>query len=1856
MPYPASSSGDTLKKKKKRKKGASDLDPETKKLIAWLGAIGCPCLRFNMPTLGQKLDSIALPRENVDNRLGGTQMIGTARVFEGTFVKTSQAKNVRGRMTVASFVLGLLLALSSTELALGFAPGDAIEKCARIVHADVVALDQCLVFNRYGTALPDGMLFALRRDVVPAGGTQQPGQPLAAGKVNLASNKRPRPIVLRANEGDCLEICFTNLLGTVSSVITTKASVHVQGLELIHRLDDDGSWVGANDNGLASPATTPSSDCSPGESRTYRLFAREEGIYYLYSQGAPFGGANQIGNGLFGMVIVEPKGSTWYRSQVTAEVLEQARVKGVSGAFGHPLIDYDGLDQDGVPLLNMLKILPPRGNVPVYELCHTDLTAIITGPDAANNPNRWLFRSPGARPDDNPVYPRPWEPYRELAIMYHDVIGIPPPFNYGSISGTMANGKEAFAINYGSVAIGTEIWANRFSVGPAANAVDAKFEEFFLSSWVGGDPAIVVDVPANATAPITTGKPLDCSKVVTTGTAQTALVQQPKATVAFYPDDPSNVYHSYLNDRVKFRILHAGPTVPHVHHQHAHQWLRTPASSDSKLLDSQTITPGDAFTLEMIYGSGNRNLTPGDSIFHCHFYPHFAAGLWALWRVHDVFEAGTKLVRGTDSVERPAPGSRALPDGEIATGTPIPALVPMPTLPMAPVPAKIVITPVKVPAAGGLALPGYHAELAPDEEPGRNPGYPFFIPGIAGRRAPQPPLDFARDELTGQPLDGGLPRHVVLGGTPPYQKQTSFDFSRDNYLNQNGDPKGELLAQQLPEDGTPIERVAMRYHHTALHPTDLPDGSTGEFRTNGGVARPGAPYADPAVNPWNEYLRRRSREGKASDAEQAFLRREDVRDPGGPKRTAQYKAADIQLDVVFNKKGWHYPQQRIASLWGDVSDVLSGKRKPQPLIARANSGDLVEYWLTNLLPGYYEVDDFQVRTPTDIVGQHIHLVKFDVTSSDGAANGFNYQDGSYGPDEVTNRIQAINNAGGLFAFDRLNQNTLTPRATPFFGATGSGGQPWTGAQTTVQLWYADRLLDEKAARPVPRVGSQSADIAISPPEPRDRTLQSVFTHDHFSPSTHQQIGLYAALIIEPKDTSWSDSETGVRLGDRLAQAIAPGGPSTRDGGPTSWQALIVPDKVRHAAAGYREFVLEFQDSQLAYLSGSVTKLSPYTPYPGSTTPATYKGWTDAANAVVPPGTATTSSPSIITGGEPGGRTVNYHDEPIPYRLLPPSNPSDVNSTPDPFASDLAHAFRSISRKDNVVNRQPAGPIATGSPFLFPGPFTGAGPLDPYTPLLRAYENDRVQIRTLVGAHHEPHVFNLQGLMWQTEVDVANSGFRANQVMSISEHFEMNFTVPPATVDPAVANSGDPPSTDYLYQPSADIIGASDGAWGLLRAYRGTAPKLASLPANPPSTNPTRAQEIQDLLANVGNKRTVRKYTVVAVSVQQALGGNATGLVFNTRLGSVVSDPNALLYVRSTDLNPDNSLVDPNQAIEPLLLRANAGDLIEITLENHFDQNAAVFSTANSFPTAFKTSTGTTSTQVGLHPQLVGFDVNKSNGFNVGQNSIQTVSPQGTPAVYRWYAGELGQDGSGHLDPRPIEFGTIGLAPADPLFQHPHGLVGVLVIEPEGSKWSEKARTIAEIEPTRSLAGADALPPRRFREFVLVLQDQTINVQGPPAGPIQSTPNFAAINYRNEPMFQRYNHPAIFNPSNLDISQAFANSLFNPPSEPQTPILKAKAGEPIRFRLVHTGGSSYWAWNVQGHSWQRSPYQSRSAVLAHNPISEQTGSVGPMGPYDQADVLIDHAGGRFGVPGDYLYRVDTAGQTQTGQWGILRVHP
>ncbi len=46
-----------------------------------------------------------------------------------------------------------------------------------------------------------------------------------------------------------------------------------------------------------------------------------------------------------------------------------------------------------------------------------------------------------------------------------------------------------------------------------------------------------------------------------------------------------------------------------------------------------------------------------------------------------------------------------------------------------------------------------------------------------------------------------------------------------------------------------------------------------------------------------------------------------------------------------------------------------------------------------------------------------------------------------------------------------------------------------------------------------------------------------------------------------------------------------------------------------------------------------------------------------------------------------------------------------------------------------------------------------------------------------------------------------------------------------------------------------------------------------------------------------------------------------------------------------------------------------------------------------------------SSEVGLHPQLVHYDITRSDGINVGINRKQTVSP-GQSDVVAWYAGDV----------------------------------------------------------------------------------------------------------------------------------------------------------------------------------------------------------------------------------------------------------
>ncbi|MFQ5493825.1 MAG: hypothetical protein ACE5EX_00425, partial [Phycisphaerae bacterium] len=1610
--------------------------------------------------------------------------------------------------------------------------------CARTISADIVALDQHFFWNRLGVAQPQGMMFALREDVRAIGGGS-----LTPGNVQLRSDKRPRPIVLRMNVGDCLQINFTNLLSPTpvdgQQPATRHASVHVTGMQLVNSIMDDGSYVGTN----------PSSLAAPGDSLTYTLYGEREGTYHLYSAGATTGGEGDSGSlsaGLFGALNVQPQGAEWYRSQVTRDDIELARTGTTPG--GHPLIDYDavypvGHKYEGKPIFRMLD--------DANQIRHTDLTAIITGPGRGSFP-------PGTYPP-NAIYPDRDQSFREFTIMYEGEIGAVqafPIFNDPVMEHTLASVVDGFAINYGTGGIGAEIVANRVGVGPMWGCTECKYEEFFLSAWAMGEPAMVVDVPANAA--------LNPDGTITPG---------PQATKALYVDDPSNVYHSYIGDHVKMRLLHVGPKESHIHHLHAHQWLYSPDASSSAYLDSQALGPGAAYTLEIPYrGSGNRNQAVGDSIFHCHFYPHFAQGMWGLWRTHDVFEEGTRL----DADGRPTPGSRALPDAEIVAGTPIPSVVPVPGLVMPPMPqakAEIVAKP---------GLPGGQVKVTGTG----NPGFPFFIPGVAGHRPPHPPLDTIHD--------GGLPRHVITGGEA-IGVATRLDFTKEIV---------KAIAIQIPESGTAEERAAMDYHAIRWHDSYDTEGTAGRYRLNGMPAMRGAPYADPCVD-----------------------------DSGTAAVTAMrtYKAANVQIDAVLSKTGWHFPQARLIALWEDVASTLDGTRPPEPFFMRANSNDCVEYQHTNLVPNIYEMDDFQVRTPTDILGQHIHLVKFDVTSSDGSGNGWNYEDGTFSPDEVRERIRAIRAQNVCSDPDPRDGGFECPVATahPFFGP-GPNGE-WLGAQTTVQRWYADEVLNNAGD---------------------DRTLRSVFTHDHYGPSTHQQVGLYSGLLLEPSGSIWRNPETGEIMGTR------------NDGGPTGFAAdIIVPGE-----ASYREFMLEFADFQLAYKANNKTP-APYhlsTILAGGRQPG--EGFDDPPNAINPParedaglpnlvrkmqvcpGGVPLPCPEAISAADPGAMSVNYRTEPLAHRIRDPL----TNSQAGGVAGDLAHVFRSdIVRADPALNTQPG---------FYPPLTQGIMPGDPYTPLLRLYDGDTVQIRTLVGATEEGHNLSINGIKWLNEPAWSNSGYRNSQNMGISEHFEYESPIRsvPGTVE----------CTDYLYKPGSSTDDLWTGMWGLLRSYQTLQPGLLALPSNP---DPVVARAVSNEVEFTGvcpNSAPEREFDVTAVLARDVLTGGT--LVYNTRPvnGGPLHDSTAIMYVRTEDLGSDGML-KPGVPVEPLVLRASAGDCIHVTLRNNLPAVLPHLDGYFMLPMVvehFNANEIEPSSEVGLHPQLVEYDVFNDDGQNVGFNAVQTAGP-GSSVQYDWYAGKLDRRADGTLAATPIEFGTVGLAPADPIKQAGKGLIGMLIVEPQGSTWTED-------EESRASATVTKVDGTVFREFALLFQS-SVNLLYGDGSPVPSVTNeedaedagHKAFNYRSEPLWFRMGfapnlptnaaHAAPGEPAigknDFDFADVLSNAKVG--GDPQTPIFEAAAGTAVRFRIAKPGGNQRnHVFQLHGHVWQYEPYVNDSTEIGDNPLSMWTGNQMGIGPSSHFDIIpINGAGGKFKVTGDYLYRDMASFLFEGGLWGIFRVH-
>jgi hypothetical protein len=1617
--------------------------------------------------------------------------------------------------------------------------------CKRELSANIVAFDMPLMFNRLGAQNINGMMYALRRDVVDTGSLNgiadldpdnNDGQgniydPQPAGSVTLRPDKRPRPLVLRMGAGDCMTITLSNLLAPIANpfevpgtaecdvnnpgevrsgipftceiddqVAARDVSLRFQGTELVGNILDDGSFVGKNKSSLVAP----------GKARTFTIHAPKDGAFLGVSYGGVIGGeglGGQTANGLWAVLNVNTEGSAFYRSTLTNEELELASAD--TNFDGIPEINYeatypndcatDGVwcqeGKAGLPIINMFQ----NG-----EQVHTAIDAIV-----AYGPNMVLGSAPsgpyagkiGHFPKENyplesvnarnPTVPNRLEPFREFTVAFHDEVGtkqaFPKWYEDPVLKFTLHGVRDSFMINYGSGGIGSEIIANRLRVGPMHDCVNCAYEEFFLTFYTVGEVGQLTDIPANFGLE-------NCDPGL-----NNCAASGPKANYVLFPEDPSNVHHSYTGDATAFRNLHAGPGEQHVFHLHNHQWLFNADDDNSNYLDAQGLGPGSGYAYWINFGgSGNRNKTAGDAIFHCHFYPHFAQGMWEMWRNHDTFEPGTELqttVTGGGAhvsfivdgigIGNGTPGDvdgdgfvRALPDAEVIAGAPTPAVVPLPGRPMAPMPAAGVtvvendnqiqvcldVDNMRVPrdaatgacvtgttptmqAVGSLTSVDRTTVFGTDGLLGGgddiNPGYPFWLAGMeytVGNRPTTPPLDMitkdqaAALQATGNPLwshpgladtnaidgwDGGLPRFALEGysaGSETLMAATRLDMSKEFI---------KAKPVFFPEEGTDLEQVAMEFHATRCHDTANPDGTNAEciaddgisgpdgFLTNGAPPVPGAPFQEPCIDDRGTLLTG-SVDGRffggglyqMRDTSDAALS-VNGRSPHSAVKPRIYKAANVQFDAVFNKQGYHFPQQRIITLWQDVVPTIDKERPPEPFVLRMNTFDCTQYVHSNVVPKVYELDDYQVRTPTDIIGQHIHLPKWDLTSADGSANGWNYEDGTLSPQAVVEMIHAINawnttpgntpvttyvnsttpvtkssiSPDGVepaFQLDTTGNYELHASDHPFFGATKYADR-WVGARSTMQRWFADPVVNVQGV---------------------DRGLGIIFTHDHYGPSTHQQVGLYATVLVEPAGSKWVHNEEGVQLGQN-PDGTSPAG--RIDGGPTSWQAAILTgsdgfgdDYTQNVKAeeieNYREFYFEYTDFQHAYQPGVFVGIGPtdvpitphniLTPWGGpdgmggELLPGVI-GAPDLRNsfrdAVQPPyrqqaslvnnfpvdiwefpptceGGVLRPCPEAITADDPGMYVVNYRNESLAARVFDPDRPA--SECPDGKqgcqaegkSGDLAFAMasnvhREISELNTRMGLAPAGYAGgscTGGVFCPPiNNQAERGNGDPFTPIMRTNDGDRVHIKMQAGGQEEEHAAIIHGLKWLQGGsgfgEAKNSGWRNAQSGGISEQFALKT---PVFADYKQRGQ----EIDYAYSFNNSVDGWVNGTWGVLRSDKNSK-DLFMLPDNN-SGKPFNITNKKDFDGVCPKAAYDREYDITAVAANDVLGasgvtvqdlfpgthagGSPNGggsLIYNPRTTAVAGtaelnnqvngvtvtregplhDPTAMIYVNTDDL-------------------------------------------------------------------------------------------------------------------------------------------------------------------------------------------------------------------------------------------------------------------------------------------------------------------------------------------------------------------
>lgn len=481
--------------------------------------------------------------------------------------------------------------------------------------------------------------------------------------------------------------------------------------------------------------------------------------------------------------------------------------------------------------------------------------------------------------------------------------------------------------------------------------------------------------------------------------------------------------------------------------------------------------------------------------------------------------------------------------------------------------------------------------------------------------------------------------------------------------------------------------------------------------------------------------------------------------------------------------------------------------------------------------------------------------------------------------------------------------------------------------------------------------------------------------------------------------------------------------------------------------------------------------------------------------------------------------------------------------------------------------------------------------DPATPILETYSGDEIMIRLLDGAHEEQHAFNLTGMSWKKEVENPASTNVTAQTIGISEVFNIHITkqyVP----------------GDYLY-----YFGGMDdawlGLWGILRVYHCMNKRLKPLCKKQERILPLPPCPAKDAI--------IRRYEVAAI--QKNIHYNKHG----------DHDPNGLLFVPLCDA--ERAMCE-NYQPKPLILRANAGDWIEVTLHNLFDADQPI--PYFDYPRVPLDYRHKPSMRVSLNPQFLNYDPICDSGINVGYNNREQTVGVGESKRYLWYADK--------------EYGSCIIQSFGDMRNHRyHGLFGVILIEPAGSKWYKNfslTKAAFEEQAVIVVPGEE-----NFRECVVVIQNgihmldkdnmliqTTVSEEG--EAPDTEDTGEKGYNYRSERFANRLK-------KDHRISKVFNSKIHG---DPATPIFQAYEGERVIFRTVMPADKPRnVGFCVHGHVWKEQP---------QDPYSRKIPIQGGISIGNTFNMELKNGAS---CPGDYLYRSGSLKwDVESGMWGIFRV--